>query len=286
MSNYNLYSGLINPLYYPASDTRSVGVPISIQEHYELRREGLFGGSNPYSSINYLSSTILHLVPSVINDTMILDGTSQHDIYNIVDDPSQLGDFTDTPAGAYYSAEQVKYGPTSIKFNASSSLVILNNGLFNNLSSSDFTIEWWEYRTSTNAGAVVTRWGLPGSYAAIMTGYVSSTNVLMYISTTGTSWALSAVSMGTASLNTWTHRAIVRNTSANSVYGYQDGVLRSTTVLSGATSIKWPYGNLQLCVNYPTTTVSTQFEGYIEDFCISLRAKYGAGNFTPTRITQ
>jgi len=290
----NTYGGLTNRPSYLTPDTGSTYSGVwSLDEHYEQRREGKFGGSN--QGIDYLPTTIMHLIPGQDGDTNIIDGTGNFSFYNAIDYPLQGGEFRDytTVMGISYSRGQIKYGPTSIKVPASASVTALyNDKLY--LATGSWTIEYWEHRTSANVAAVITAFRLPGSYAGIMTGYYSAGTLYAYISTTGTGWfsGIGGASMGTSSLNTWQHYAVVRDTIAQKVYTFNNGILRANVAFANSNTIAWPYPNFSLCEVYPSDNASTVFIGYLEDFCISTRVKYtgsvGVGNsaFTPARITE
>lgn len=293
---HNSYGGLINrpSVFQPDTGSTYSGV-WTLDEHYEQRREGKFGGTNAYSGINYLPTTIMHIIPGNDGDTNIIDGTGNFTFYNAIDYPTQGGEFRDYTIGMgiKYSREQIKYGPTSIKVPASSSVTALyNDKLY--LATGSWTIEWWEYRTSSNSPAIITRFSLPGSFAGIMTGYYSSGTVYAYISVTGVAWftGLGGASMGTSSLNTWHHYAVVRDTIAERVYTFNNGILRANVAFANTNEIAWSYPNFSLCEAYPSDSPSATFQGYLEDFCISTRAKYtgsvGVGSlaFTPARIEQ
>jgi len=292
----NTYGGLINRPSALQPDTGSTYTGVwALHEHHEQRKEGKFGGSNPYSGINYLSTTVLHLVPGTIGDTQIIDGTGNCEIYQAADQQKTLGEFYTTAdyLSVYYSAEQVKYGPTSMRFSPSSSCTILYNNKLD-LSTGDWTIEWWEYTMWADYGCIV-RLGLPGSYASIMIGLaINADYYRSYISTNANAWAVNAVTMGTGSWNQWTHYAMTRDTSGGLVRTYQNGYLKSITALSGATPIYWAKQNYTIHPPYPANTVDALADGYVEDFCISKRDKYippgkalvGDYIFAPSRITQ
>ena len=284
----NTYGGQINRPVLPTADTGSSYSGIwTIDEHYGLRRDGALSGNRAPYGLPYLSTTVFHLVPGTANDTNLIDGTGNHQIYQASDQPNDGGEYLNptTPLGCYYTDKTYKYGPTSIRINPSSSFTALYTDKLN-LSIGDWTIEWWEYRETTGIGVII-RWGLPGSYAAVMCGYHSAgVGHRLYISTTGTSWAVNGLLFGTSSLNKWTHYAATRNTTTNAVYVHQNGYYNGTATLNNTTAIKWPYGNLTICPAYPTYTANNTFGGYIEDLCISKRAKYNNTNFTPTRIIE
>lgn len=129
------------------------------------------------------------------------------------------------------------------------------------LGSSDFTIEMWYYPPSAQ-----------GSSDVIANGYSSGTNlnwlfqvdvsaVKFYASTTGNSWAVSALTVGTIIPNAWNHIAVTR--SGTTVTPYFNGVAGSTATLSGSV-----YANTSAIAIAADNSAPASYivQGYISDF--------------------
>jgi hypothetical protein len=104
------------------------------------------------------------------------------------------------------------------------------------LSASDFTIEFWFYGTVTQNNADV-----------FLSGYSSATNLnylisvpagndlKFYASTTGTSWTLNALTIGTLITGQWNHIAVTR--SGSTVTTYLNGIVGGTSTVLGSNAI-------------------------------------------------
>lgn len=281
----NAYLGYIglqkSPFSYTGSNIDLTGV-FSLDEHYSLKREGYIDKINPYTAKKY-NKTVLHIIPGTHGDTEIIDGTGNCKIYNIIEQQYEKSNLKPTQeyVGAYYTSERVKYGPTSLKFPGSSSLFVLYNDNLD-LSSGSWTIEWWEYRLQNNVGAPVIIFPCAGNYDAMLVGYSQTTGYnMLYLSSNANGWNVGAI-IGTSSINTWNHYAVVRKTETNQIFGFQNGVLRSTTAFSGTTTLVKSNSNIVLCGFIKAAATQYTFVGYIEDLKISKMAKYSA-SFEPTR---
>lgn len=140
-----------------------------------------------------------------------------------------------------------------------------------NFSTGDFTIDWWEYRTTSNEAPVFTMQSSELGNCLIV-GMCESGNITYFMSSSGSSWDIaSMVTMGSAILNTWTHYALVR--AGSSVMAFQNGVLKSTTTttlpLFSATK------NLQIGRDY-----TKNFTGYLDELRVSKGARWRS-TFTP-----
>lgn len=285
----NTYGGQINRLYTPnTSIPNSFSGIWNMQEHYELRREGNLG-----YGIKYHPSTVLHIGGGyeTIGDTNIIDLTGHCEIINNVMYKDEIPTFFSTsvssPQGVYYSDEQIQYGNCSVKVNKLSNYVVLYNDSIN-IKSGSFTVEWWEYRFTSQSANSFIRWEhLASGYAPILLGYYNALAQTFnaYMSVTGLAWAVNAIQLGTGSFNKWNHYAVVRNVSTQFVYTFQNGTLRTSASLSGASNLIFHNANLIHPPIQGSTNENLTFEGYFQDFCISKRAKYSS-SFTPTRITE
>lgn len=170
--------------------------------------------------------------------------------------------------GATISNAQSKFGGSSLYLNGINQyLTTLNSSDFD-FGSNDFTIDWWEYRTSSSAAVCVYNRNLATtSYAAIKVGHAESNGqIVVYMSSTGSNADIAnGKSMGTVILNVWTHYAVSRN--GNNFYTFQNGILQNTwtSTLSIASS---PNGSVI------GKNDNLYFNGYIDEFRISKIARW------------
>jgi len=180
-----------------------------------------------------------------------------------------------TVGAAAVNTTTFKYGTGSVKFNGTTSkLNIPYNPAFQ-LTTGNFTIEFWAYFNTVASGQQ-----LAGQY--ITAGnqnwafYTTTSGQLdYYLSSSGSGWNLAnGVSVGSISTGLWYHVALVRNGSTFTPY--LNGVAGTTTTNAAAL--------------YPSTTpltigsdyaVATSFDGYIDDFRITNGVARYTSNFAP-----
>lgn len=128
-------------------------------------------------------------------------------------------------SGVTFSTDQKKFGEYAGYFNGSS-YVSLDNTEFCD-GSSDWTIDWWEYRTSaTSHAGTISRLSNDNDSYGILFGYVNTSagTLEAYASNNDTSWnVLYGLCMEEYTLNEWVHRAVVRNGSK--FYAFENGQL-------------------------------------------------------------
>jgi hypothetical protein len=139
-----------------------------------------------------------------------------------------------------------------------------------NFGSANFTVEWWEKRTSLqNPGNyVIARDGttntVPFIFGAAFNGG-STNNVFM--SSNGSSWDIGGgQSMGTIDLNQWNHFAIRR--SGNNFYTYKNG--SQTNTFTSSLGLNW--NNNPLSIGYGQNS-SYVFAGSLDEVRISHAAR-------------
>ncbi len=122
-------------------------------------------------------------------------------------------------------------GYASGRFNGINSNLTLPASSDWDLGSENFTIMWWENRTSASDGsAVISQYGGTSS-RGWMLGYSGTGTNYLYLSSTGNSWDIaSGVSMGTQDLNQWNQFAAIRN--GTSIKTYKNGVEISSVTTS------------------------------------------------------
>lgn len=118
----------------------------------------------------------------------------------------------------------------SLYFDGNSYLSQTMNDNFS-IGSGDFTVDWWEYKTSFGTHPVTLSIGTSANMYGLLVGNYESGNNVAYASSNGTSWdILSGFSLGSAVLNVWNHFALVRKGST--FYGFKNGTLTGTATSS------------------------------------------------------
>ena len=156
-----------------------------------------------------------------------------------------------------------------------SSYLEANNTI--NLSTGDFTVEWFEYRTSAanNLTPLSFDNGTTAVYDLVF-GYSNGTNVVAYASSNNTGWdILNALKMGTISLNEWAHFALVR--SGDKFITYKNGIKVSTATSS--LPIKFDHLT-KILIGNRLATANGIFGGYLDEIRISNVARYTEDTFT------
>jgi hypothetical protein len=210
------------------------------------------------------------------NVSLLLYGNGTNGSTTITD--SSPSPKTVTAVGnAQISTAQSKFGGASLLFDGNGDWCqIANNAAFK-FGSGNFTIEYWFYPTSltgvkqhinpaTTTGNV--------SYAIITNG-----SALQYYlsSVGGITWNIAlGVSMGTATLNTWQHLALVRN--GNVFTPYLNGTAGTATTSSDAL---FDFTS-EIRIGSDGGDSPTPFQGYMDDVRITKGgvARYTAA-FTP-----
>jgi hypothetical protein len=144
------------------------------------------------------------------------------------------------------------------------------------LGSGDFTLEAWVYVTSTS-GSVQTLMA-KGTGLGNQASYVIQLNTggtwVYNISNNGATWSYSNVSIGTNTLNTWQHIALVR--SGNTFTPYLNGVAGTPT----GTSLTLFNGTAPFTVGADDAG-SNKLYGYVDDLRVTNGYARYTGNFTP-----
>jgi len=199
---------------------------------------------------------------------------------------------TITLAGADISTAQSKFGGSSLS---------VTNGSVSNMCSwetavalgTSFTVEYWFRRTGSVALYSVAGCGLntpshgSGAHSGLLLGYhdpgTAASKLLMYASSNGSSWdqASAAQISDFPVLNTWEHRALVRN-GANWHY-YVNGT-RTYTTSAGGSAALWTGGSK--CnigrVWYGSANAPGAVGGNYDDFRITNGVeRYSGASFTP-----
>jgi hypothetical protein len=142
------------------------------------------------------------------------------------------------------------------------------------MGSGNYTIEFWFYATASVNCSFITKRASNGSYAPVMVQWTSGNNLLMYSSTTGSSWAVNT-STGSYPLNTWNHVAMVRNGTAVTLY--VNGVSAATGSESGAVMTN----TSPFVIGADDASGNNKFAGYMSDVRVVKGTAVYTTTFTP-----
>ena len=164
-------------------------------------------------------------------------------------------------------------GKTSVFFNGSTDTIrnLSDASQVLNLSTGDFTIEAWIYKTASQQGNILSLVNTTSGSNAGLSFQTSATNTI-----TQNDGVTATVNAGTISLNTWTHVAAVR-TSGNTQL-YVDGVA------VGATFTQAPRASQYFAIGCTVTTTLIYFPGYISNLRVVKGVAVYTGNFTPPSL--
>lgn len=176
------------------------------------------------------------------------------------------------------NSSSMKFGSGSGSFNGTNSFISIQSQYLPAVSG-DWTVDWWEYRTSVVVNSCIlnaTADGALNNDRGILIGYAAnSSNLSFYATDNGSGWNIaSGLSMGTVQLNQWVHRAVVK--SGNNYYTFQNGVLQAQTsstrvpLTPKVTNIGSYAGGLKF------------YNGLIDEFRISDIARWTSNFTVPT----
>ena len=253
----------------------SASIPLSIGRGNNTNINGYVGdmrivkGTAIYSGSTYTVPTAP--LTSVANTKLLLNTTNA-----AITDNAMMNNL-ETVGNAQISTSVKKYGTGSMAFDGTGDyLSIPDNQAFN--FAGDFTIEFWMYANSvTGSIGVLGKRASETNYAPFVMEFGSST-LQLYLSTSGSSWAVSALSTATLSTATWYHIAVVR--SGSTVYLFVNGTsVGSTGTASGSLMINTSPITIGRTAVSPT---AADFNGYIDDIRISKFARYTSNFTAPT----
>ena len=175
--------------------------------------------------------------------------------------------------GASISTAQSKFGGASGLFDGTNDYVTVPDNSAFDFGAGDFTIEYWEYRTS-NALYKPTISRNSAGQPPWMLGWSESGNINFFAGN-GSSWSIaSAVSMGVITTNVWTHYAVTRQ--GNTFRTFQNGIQIST--FTSAATLPDGAGSLQI----GSYAAAHYYPGYLDE----LRLTKGVARYTGSFVTQ
>jgi hypothetical protein len=180
----------------------------------------------------------------------------------IIDSSSSSLSLTSTNVSV--SATQSKFGGSSLFFPSSSSGTINfpSNAVFN-LSTNNFTIEFWLYQTTLSG---IQRW-FNGEVLNGITIRWDTNGIQVY--TLDGSGNYTFFKSGSISANTWTHIAVVRNNGTITIY--KDGSSQGTMSVGYALNLS----NTQISAGN-----SEYFQGYMDEIRITKNTARYTSNFS------
>ena len=109
----------------------------------------------------------------------------------------------------------------SVQFNGTTQYLTVAYDPSLQITSQNFTIEFWVYFTSVTGNVL----GQYNSYSNLSYSfYVVGSSLCVFLSSTGTTWNIAdAVAIGTVTTNTWYHIALTRN--GTTIYPFLNGSL-------------------------------------------------------------
>ncbi len=138
------------------------------------------------------------------------------------------------------------------------------------LSTGDFTIDCWAYKTASSQGIIISQTQNSAPPYAGWLFYVTGANVIRFEGTNG-----SNITASTAfPLNQWTHLALVRSGSTTTIY------VNGSSVVSGSVSITDFNGTLTIG-NYTTISANSTWSGYLSGLRLVKGTALYTANFTP-----
>jgi hypothetical protein len=208
---------------------------------------------------------------TAITNTSFLTNYTNAGIYDAAVQNNEL-----TVGSAQASTTQFKWSPTSMKFNGTTDyLSQASNPLFAlgaNDATGNFTVECWIYATAASDMAIYDgRASGSGTTGFTLTAFTTS-SIRVY-----TGAAALITSSSTTYLNLWTHVAVVR--SAGTTTLYINGTSAGTSTGMGNLTDTTPVIGAGRYTG--TTTPSSFFTGYIQDFRITKGIARYTANFTP-----
>ena len=188
---------------------------------------------------------------------------------------NQVITFNDT---ADISTDQAKYGNTSLHLTTDGYVLIADRPELD-LTYHDFTIEWWEYRTSVSGNPTLLARN-NDTFSPFIVGKAVSGKNRAYITHDGTSYSSGTgqgidMDMGSIDLNQWNHFALVRK--GESFRSFKNGVIQNTDTRP----------DLYLRVSSDSMQIGKAqggnfFEGYIDGFRIVRGTALYFDAFTPS----
>jgi hypothetical protein len=209
------------------------------------------------------------LVTSISGTSLLLNYTNG----GIID--NAMSNVLETVGGAAISTTQSKFGGASMYFDGSGDKLLIPDSQNFNFGSGDFTVECWVYPTANASFAGIFTKRASGAVYAPIQVLINSGTMGLFVSTSGSAWAINTNASSSPSLNTWSHIAAVRNGSTITLY------LNGTSVAFGSVSTSALMTNTsQFVLGAESAADTGNYAGYIDDFRITKGYARYTANFT------
>ena len=228
--------------------------------------------SGATSAACYPSTTNVNTSFAAASTSFLLNGTNS----NIVDQSAM--NLLGTIGQAQVSTAQSKFGGSSMLFDGTGDyLQMPPSDLLATWFNSDYTIEYWVYpnafASSANGGSNVYSQSDPASTSEYFSFGPRASGVVVWYYYNG---AVQIVTSGTISTGVWTHLAWTYQKASNTMRIFINGVLNTTTTISGTPSISTTANPILVGAS---TTVG--FNGYIDDLRVTTGIARYTSTFTP-----
>jgi hypothetical protein len=173
-------------------------------------------------------------------------------------------------------------------------LRVSTSGVFN-YGTSNFTIEFWWYRTSNERQALFHgSWGQDWSIGIDFNGASNNQKLGIWASSNGTSWDMliadaggNGITTGTPTLNAWNHIAYVRNGTTFTLY--LNGInVGQVTGISASINSKTTSREQVIGAWWNSEIAMSDVHGYLSNYRIVIGSALYTSNFTPptTQLTN
>ncbi len=185
-----------------------------------------------------------------------------------IEDRSARG-VLETLGDARHSRDITKFANTSsMYFDGTGDYLYFSANPLYNISSGDFTIEFWAWRAATQAAANPRMLTIGAANYSALIFWTNGTTITVDVSTDGASWTNWTFGTATISNSTWTHLALVR--ASGNIRLYKDGVQQGTAISNTSFNLATPV----LYVGTLFTPTGNFWTGYIQDLRITRAARY------------
>ncbi len=186
----------------------------------------------------------------------------------------------ETIDNAQISTTQSKFGGASILFDGNLDCLNLSNYEVIDRTG-DFTAEAWFNASSSTNGMIFYFRGDLGSYAGLRFYTTPSNTLYLAMTTSSGAWSFLSGNIGSFTLNTWNHAAVVRNGGTITVYLNGSSIYTTTAISSGTNLMAGTVSSIGRM--YGGGFGDMYFNGYLDDIRITKGIALYTANFaSPT----
>lgn len=233
---------------------------------FNWSREPYFGVLN--GNNDDATTTLLHCDSTTENDQVFVDSAFGQ---AWGETNTGIGGCKQTAASAKFGARGMALsGAVGDRLPYAASMIDQQLGAWGN-----WTIDFWA-KTNGTAGSFLQNRNTTAQWTSVMLLDNGGGALRLYVSFDNASWFLNSANVGTVTVNTWNHIAIVCDRSAGAIKVYVNGTLTYTS--SGIGNFPMTYLVQPFCIGGCSNVAS--IVGAIDEFRISSVARWTA-NFTP-----